>query len=247
LLKEIFIAIHAYFKAHAIVWKKQNKAMWIMGIFYSCLFMVALYIFFTTFTRFSDLLVAQTNIKNWLQSSNTLLHFFFITSLVMFNLVVFIYYFGICKYVYLLLFAPIYSYIRFSTNSGVPFTAIHLKEIFSLSKHTALNLLKNLFWQTLYTLLFLVLTLVPLVGWVIPLIALLTEFYYFGYTQLDYTLYQKKYTPQTIATYINQHKGLAIGNGLLFYALHIIPLLGWIVAPYYALAAADLSIDAFEQ
>jgi CysZ protein len=249
LLKEIAIAIHAYFKAYTFVWKKQTKSVWILGVCYAMLFTLGFYLFFTSSTHISNLLLEKTNIKNWLQSNHSLLNFFFIVALVMFNLVLLIYYFGIFKYLYLFLLAPVCSYVSIQTSNRLYPThlPINVKAIVRLSKHSMLVVLKNFFWQTLYTLLFLLLTLIPLVGWVIPIIALLLEFYYLGYSHLDYTLQQKKDRGSTIPAYIARHKGMAIGNGMLFYALHIIPLLGWILAPNYAMVAAPLSIKELEQ
>jgi CysZ protein len=42
--------------------------------------------------------------------------------------------------------------------------------------------------------------------------------------------------------YINNHKGLAIGNGIVFYLMHWLPVIGWILAPAYAVIAATLSV-----
>ena len=42
--------------------------------------------------------------------------------------------------------------------------------------------------------------------------------------------------------FIARHKGLAVGNGLMFYLMHIVPLVGWVLAPAYAVVAATLSL-----
>ena len=46
---------------------------------------------------------------------------------------------------------------------------------------------------------------------------------------------------------INNHKGLAIGNGLMFYLMQVIPVLGWILAPAYAVVAATLSLHEVKE
>jgi CysZ protein len=38
------------------------------------------------------------------------------------------------------------------------------------------------------------------------------------------------------------HKGLAIGNGLMFFLMHLILIVGWVLAPAYAVIAATLSL-----
>jgi CysZ protein len=42
--------------------------------------------------------------------------------------------------------------------------------------------------------------------------------------------------------FIGSHKGLAIGNGLVFYAMHAVVLVGWVLAPAYAVIAATISL-----
>jgi sodium-dependent dicarboxylate transporter 2/3/5 len=43
-------------------------------------------------------------------------------------------------------------------------------------------------------------------------------------------------------TYISRHKGLAIGNGLMFFLMHLVLIIGWVLAPAYAVIAATLSL-----
>ena len=42
--------------------------------------------------------------------------------------------------------------------------------------------------------------------------------------------------------FVGTHKGLAIGNGVLFYLMHLVPFIGWVLAPAYAVIAATLSM-----
>jgi CysZ protein len=46
--------------------------------------------------------------------------------------------------------------------------------------------------------------------------------------------------------FISTHKGLAIGNGIVFYLMHLIPVIGWIFAPAYAVIAATISMHEAE-
>lgn len=59
---------------------------------------------------------------------------------------------------------------------------------------------------------------------------------------LDYSCERHKLSPSESILYISKHKGLAIGNGLLFYLMHGIPLIGWLLAPSYAVVAATISL-----
>jgi len=82
------------------------------------------------------------------------------------------------------------------------------------------------------------LALVPFAGWITPLIALLMQGYYFGVSMLDYSFARNQLTPAQSAVFSSHHKGLAIGNGLLFFAMHLFVLL----APAYAIIAATFSV-----
>ena len=49
-------------------------------------------------------------------------------------------------------------------------------------------------------------------------------------------------SPQSI-DFITGHKGLAIGNGMVFFMMHAVLVVGWILAPGYAVVAATLSLQ----
>jgi CysZ protein len=102
--------------------------------------------------------------------------------------------------------------------------------------------LRNMLWQTVYTVSILILSFIPLVGWVTPLLALLVECYYLGFSMLDYSCERNKLSTSQSITFIGRHKGLAIGNGMVFYIMHFIPVLGWLFAPSYAVIAATISL-----
>jgi CysZ protein len=102
--------------------------------------------------------------------------------------------------------------------------------------------LRNTLWQTVYVVSLLLLSLIPLVGWITPVIALFVECYYYGSSMLDYSLERHKLTYAQSINYIGRHKGLAIGNGLMFYLMHGFIIIGWVLAPAYAVVAATLSL-----
>ena len=102
--------------------------------------------------------------------------------------------------------------------------------------------LRNTLWQTVYTLSILILSLVPLAGTITPLMALLTECYYLGFSMLDYSCERNKLSASESIAFISKHKGLAIGNGIVFYLMHIVVIVGWVLAPSYAIIAATLSL-----
>jgi CysZ protein len=101
-------------------------------------------------------------------------------------------------------------------------------------------------WQGVYLIALLILSFLPVVGWISPLIAVFIESYYYGFSMLDYSLERNKISPSQSIDYISRHKGLAIGNGMMFYVMHLVPILGWVLAPAYAVVAATLSLHSLE-
>jgi len=106
--------------------------------------------------------------------------------------------------------------------------------------------LRNSFWQTIYILSILLLSLIPVVGWLTAFLVLIIECYYYGFSMVDYSLERKKMSASQSRIFISAHKGLAIGNGMVFYMFHIIPILGWVLAPSYAVVAATISLYSFQ-
>ena len=106
---------------------------------------------------------------------------------------------------------------------------------------------RNSLWQTVYVLSILLLSLIPLAGWLTPILALLVECYYYGFSMLDYSMERHKKTPAESIFFIGNHKGLAVGNGLVFYLMHLLPIIGWILAPAYAVVAATVSMYPLKQ
>jgi CysZ protein len=102
--------------------------------------------------------------------------------------------------------------------------------------------LRNLLWQTVYVVSILILSFIPLIGWIAPLVALLLECYYFGFSMLDYSSERNKLSSSQSIEFIGRHKGLAIGNGMIFYIMHLLPFVGWLLAPSYAVIAATISL-----
>ena len=63
---------------------------------------------------------------------------------------------------------------------------------------------------------------------------------------LDYTCERRKMNMEKSIDFVSQHKGLAVGNGIVFYCFHVIPIIGWVLAPAYAVIAATISMHRIE-
>lgn len=107
--------------------------------------------------------------------------------------------------------------------------------------------LRNMLWQSVYLIAILLVSLIPVVGWITPVFALMIESYYYGFSMLDYSCERHKLSAAESINFIGNHKGLAIGNGAVFYLMHWVPVIGWIFAPAYAVIAATLSLQSLKE
>jgi len=250
-LKEIIIAIQAYFQAHRFI--KQHKLWkWILipGILYMLLFCVSMYYFGKTSNNFIEWLNIKTGLKGWLDRINSgFLGFLFTLGSLILWLGMMAFYFSLFKYFYLIVGSPIFAYLSEKTEAIIegkeyPFNITQLaKDIIRGIRIAA----RNALWQTVYAFSILLLSLIPVIGWITPLLFLLVECYYYGFSMLDYSMERHRKSASESIYYIGNHKGLAIGNGMLFYIMHLLPFVGWVLAPAYAVIAATLSMYPLKQ
>ncbi len=246
MLKELVISIQAYFRAHEFI-RRHNLWKWILvpGVIYALLFMTGMWLFWTSSGDFLDWLFRFAGIKNWLdQMQNSLLNYLFITGSIIFRLILLFFYFSLFKYLFLIVGAPVFAYLSEKTESIIEGNDYPVS-ISQLMKDIVRGIrlaFRNTLWQTVYTITILLFSLIPVVGWVSPVIAFLVECYYYGFSMLDYSAERHKLSTSQSIDFISSKKGLAIGNGMVFYLLHLIPILGWVLAPAYAVVAATLSL-----
>ena len=246
MLKEIVIAIQSYGKAHHFI-SKHRLWKWIIipGLVYMLLFCVGMYFFGKSATGVIEYLSDATGLHRWLgRMKNSGLSFFFTLGGMMLWLILMFFYFSLFKYLWLIIGSPVFAYLSEKTEALLagkeyPFNFKQLLKDMARGVRLAL---RNSLWQTVYTVSILLLSLIPVVGWVTPVISLFVECYYYGFSMLDYSCERHKLSPSQSIAFIGNHKGLAIGNGLVFYLMHCLPIIGWVLAPAYAVVAATISL-----
>jgi CysZ protein len=219
LLKELIISIRAFFLAHRFIMQHRMwKWMIVPGIIYAVLFVVGMNYFSQTSSFFIEWIILKTGLKSWVDSLSSDLLGFFITM-------------G-SFWLWFTLLAAIQQnepfVFKLSAYKKLVWRAIYLS-------------LTNMLWQTVYLIPIIIVCTLPIIGWFTPIFTILMECYFFGYAMLDYGLATENKSRIASATYVSHHKGLPIANGLVFYILHLIPIVGWMTAPFYALIAAHLN------
>jgi CysZ protein len=246
LLKEIVIAIESFFKAHRFI-RKHRLWKWIIipGIFYMILFLFGMYVFWQSSNAVVSYISGTLGIDKWVhRQGSDLLSFLFLMGEMMVRLILIFFYFSLFKYLFLIIGSPVFAYLSERIEAIIegkdfPFSFVQLvKDVFRGVRLA----LRNTLWQAVFTISILILSLFPVVGWVTPVIMLFVECYYYGFSMLDYSCERHKLSPSESIEYITRHKGLAIGNGMMFFLMHLIPFAGWMLAPAYAVVAATLSM-----
>lgn len=246
MLKEIIISLQAYYHAHRFITKQRLwKWIFIPGLIYALLFCVGIYLFVVSSNSAIEFMVQKSGVAEWMEKmQNSWLSFLLIFGQIIINLILLLFYFSLFKYLFLIIGSPLFAYLSEKTESIIegkdyPFSFKQLMKDIVRGIKLAL---RNMLWQTVYTVSILILSFIPFIGWITPLLGLLIECYYLGFSMLDYSCERNKLSTSQSISFIGRHKGLAIGNGMVFYLMHFIPILGWLLAPSYAVIAATISL-----
>jgi CysZ protein len=184
-------------------------------------------------------------IDRWLhQQRSPIISFLFLMGEIMVRLIMMLFYFSLFKYIFLIIGSPVFAYLSEKTEAimegkDYPF---NFKQLLADIARGIKLALRNTLWQSVYTISLLILSFIPVVGWVVPVTTLLVECYYYGFSMLDYSCERHRLSPSESISFIGKHKGLAIGNGMVFYLMHVVPFVGWVLAPAYAVVAATISL-----
>jgi CysZ protein len=121
-----------------------------------------------------------------------------------------------------------------------------IKPIHQLIRSIKLNFV-NLLKELIITLPLLVLSFIPIIGLFFMLLIFYYQAYYAGIGNMDYALERHLDYKQSHSFY-KKHKGVAVGNGIVFTLLLFIPFVGIIISlPIATVAATIESIKKLEK
>lgn len=146
----------------------------------------------------------------------------------------------VLKYVVYIAVSPIMSLLSKKIeeeHSGIEETELHgqwhlLTRTF---KVTGRSIYKEILWTILFSVLGIVVPVAGITG------LFITQAYYIGWAHLDYTLARKLPFGET-KKWIRNNRGLALGNGFVYFTLLLIPVFGVFLAPVFSTAAAAIGI-----
>jgi CysZ protein len=123
------------------------------------------------------------------------------------------------------------------TQKSVPEPAFFSTQTIQLIVRGIQLSVRNLVRELWYTILLLILGLVPLIGWFAPMFIFMMQAFYVGFGSMDYTL-ERYADARGSIQFARNHRGLMIGNGSIFLLLLLIPFVGFFFAPVLSTIAA---------
>ncbi len=163
---------------------------------------------------------------------------------------VFFLYLKIYKYVMLILLAPLFVTIssRIQTiATGQPPPERPGKYLYECGRAMSISLRNFLIDISLSSVLVLVSLLLVWIIPVTPLVILVIESYFIGYAMTDYRNMHFNMGRKESRQLIRQFPGLVLGNGMFFNLFLLIPVVGSLLAPTFALIASGLSFNCLEK
>lgn len=103
--------------------------------------------------------------------------------------------------------------------------------------------LRNTIKQFLWFLLILIISFIPYMEYITPLFGFIIQAYYNGILITDYTLEQKGFSIKESFEFYKTNKFALFSTGLGFMFILLIPVIGWFIAPTYALVSASLYFE----
>ncbi|BAV10286.1 hypothetical protein FLA_6347 [Filimonas lacunae] len=182
---------------------------------------------------------------NWIAKKESgLLGFLFTLSGLFFLLMQMALYISLFKYLILIIGSPVFAYLSEKTDaiSEGQELRFQFSEVKSDITRGIKVALRNAGWQILYSCFLLLLSIIPIVGWATPVMAITNECFYYGFSMIDYSFARKHKGTASSNYFITHNRGLAVGNGVIFFLMHLVPVLGWVLAPAYAIIAATFSM-----
>ncbi|MFD2563658.1 EI24 domain-containing protein [Aquimarina rubra] len=106
---------------------------------------------------------------------------------------------------------------------------------------------RNLFRELLFIIPLLILSLIPVIGIFATILIFAIQAYYIGFGNMDYTM-ERHFKYKESIQFVRKHRGTAIGNGIVFMLMLLIPIIGFIIVlPISVVAASTESVKILDK
>lgn len=246
-IDNIKLSIKAFINAHELIWQKGFWKFFIITAFISTIFFIS---------TFSPAMIYSQSIVNWIftfipNSSEIKLIDFLVRILyllfsIAIRLLILLVYFSIFRNFVMILLSPLMAYIAEKTAHQLGFETNKFDwNIFFKNTWRGVIINIQIFFKELFLILILIIfSFAPGFGIITPLILILVQCYFYGFSMMDYSMELKSYSVNQSISFMQKNKSLAIAIGGIFYIFFLIPYFGWILAPVYGTVAATIAMHS---
>lgn len=174
---------------------------------------------------------------------------FFLISEILSGVLILILGFILYKHIVMALAAPFMSPVSEKIEAHLLGVERHTHRDTSFAEQlwrgTRINV-RNLLLELLFTIPIVFIGFIPVVGIISTILVFLIQAYYAGFGNMDYTL-ERHFKYAESISFVKEHRGLAIGNGIVFMLFLLIPVIGIIlVLPLSVTAASTETVKALK-
>jgi len=154
-------------------------------------------------------------------------------------------YLKVQKYVLFIILSPVLAYLSEKTEQKLTGTSYpfklnqFVKDIF----RGVFIAIRNFTIEISLLLALFLLGLIPVLAPFTAITALIIGWYFYGYSLMDYTNERRKLNVTQSNQSIKNKRGIAVANGMIFEAVFIIPILGFVIAPIISTVAATIAMQ----
>ena len=151
-------------------------------------------------------------------------------------------------YIVLILMSPVLAYLsekteQLLTGKEYPFDA---EQLMRDIVRGVLIALRNLFYELMVMLVFFIVGLIPVIGWLVglaaPIVLFLVAAYFYGFSFTDYVNERQKLSVKESVKFMKKNKGMITGNGLPFALILLIPFFGLMLSGFAAIVAVVAAV-----
>ena len=158
-------------------------------------------------------------------------------------------YLFIYKSIILLLYSPVLAYlieVVEKKHKGID-TPFKLEQFLKDTVRGIVLATRGILLEGLIIIALLIMTFVPIINIIQPILMWLVSSYFLGVSMLDYALERKGLNVKESIIYSKKNKSLASSIGSVFQVVFLIPAIGWMVAPTYSAVAAYFAVDELDK
>lgn len=154
-------------------------------------------------------------------------------------------YMSIYKYLVLIIMSPLLAVLadktsRLITGRKVPYTFRQLiKDVW----RGILLVFRNIFIELFFIVVCFFIGYIPIIKFACPVFLFLLSMYFYGFSMIYFSNECYRLKINHSVRFVRRNNGFAIANGLIFYGILVIPVIGILVAPAYAVVAATIGVN----